>query len=286
MGPALRRDDARFRLLRTLGVLTLFFSAYFVARFPITPQMALVSSISVLFFALPSYLAVVKLLGKKSGLTLLAVIGLYALTIESSAIKLGFPYGNFTYFDVLGNKLFGLTPWTVAFAYPPIILLAYSFARTQRGRIFALGCGSRPAMTTRVPGMTTLTLFVATILATAIDLVLDPAAVKLGFWAWPTGGFFYNVPLVNFLGWLLTSFIGVSILHHFLKDTDLSASTTNSQPSRLTKFNLKTSGLMILIFWTSVNFWLHQVWPTLIGFTLCVILTTYEKHPKNSNSHR
>jgi bisanhydrobacterioruberin hydratase len=255
------------KFLLPLAAVILFFSAYFVARFPITPQMALVSSISVLFFALPSYLAVVKLLGKKSGLILLSVMGLYALIIESSAIKLGFPYGNFTYFDVLGNKLFGLTPWTVAFAYPPIILLAYSHARRK----------SYP-----LP----LTLFLATVLATAIDLVLDPAAVKLGFWAWPSGGLFYNVPLVNFLGWLLTSFIGVSILHHFLKNTDLSASTLNPQPSKLSKFNLKTSGLMILIFWTSVNFWLHQVWPTLIGIALCVILTTYEKHSKNSNSHR
>jgi putative membrane protein len=104
-------------------------SAYFVATQPITPQLAIASCVSVILFALPSYLAVVKLQGRKRGLAILAVLGAYALLIESSALATGFPYGSFTYTDVLGNKVFGLTPWTVAFAYPPILLLAFAVAR-------------------------------------------------------------------------------------------------------------------------------------------------------------
>jgi bisanhydrobacterioruberin hydratase len=216
-------------------------SAYFVATQPITPQMALVSSISVLFFAIPSYRAVLLLQGKKRTLALLALIGMYALFIESLAIKTGFPYGEFVYKDVLGNKIFGLTPWTVAFAYPPIIFLAYWFGRT-------------------VTKNTKKACAVATCTAVAIDTVLDPAAVKLGFWYWPSGGFFYNVPLVNFLGWVLTSAVSVYLVHAFFK---------RSKPSNLQ--GLYTSGLMIVWFWTWVNIWLGHLWPSFIGLVLMYV---------------
>ncbi len=45
----------------------------------------------------------------------------------------------------------------------------------------------------------------------AIDLFMDPLEVKLGMWSWPLGGFYFGVPLGNFVGWFivvsLTSFI-------------------------------------------------------------------------------
>lgn len=225
-------------------------SAYFVATQPITPQMALVSSLSVLFFAIPSYRAIVQLKGKKRGLALLALIGLYALFIESLAIKTGFPYGEFVYKDVLGNKIFGLTPWTVAFAYPPIIFLAYWYGRT---------------VTTNAKKA----CLAAVVTAVAIDTVLDPAAVRLGFWYWPSGGFFYNVPIVNFLGWVLTSIISVFIVHTFLKHT---------KPSNLQ--GLYASGLMIVWFWTWVNIWLGHLWPSCIGL---VLLAMFIRHIRGSN---
>lgn len=230
----------------TLGISTILaLSAYFVATQPITPRLAVVSSISVLFFALPSYMAVVKLTGKKRGLALLAILGFYALFIESLAIKTGVPYGEFVYKDVLGNKLFGLTPWTVAFAYPPIVMLTYWFARSRSKTIWHV-------------------LTTATLTAVAVDLVLDPAAVRLGFWYWPSGGFFYGVPLVNFLGWILTSLIAVSILHYFIKDIPTKKLT-----------GLIYSGLLVLWFWTWVNIWLGHIWPSVVGLALTGIFVRY-----------
>jgi putative membrane protein len=41
-----------------------------------------------------------------------------------------------------------------------------------------------------------------------IDLVLDPAAVALGFWAYPDG-LYHGVPASNYVGWLLSGTIGV-----------------------------------------------------------------------------
>ncbi len=229
------------KTVSVIGVL-LFLSAYFVASQPITPRLALVSSLSVIVFALPSYYAVVKSLGKKRGLWLLAALGMYALTIESLAIHTGFPYGNFTYTDVLGNKIFGLTPWTVAFAYPPILLLAYYAAHAfVKGSTFHKVAGTA-------------------LFAMLIDMVLDPAAVRLGFWYWDTPGFFYGVPLINFLGWLFTASVGAVLLHYLWGH--------RNQPT----LSLAYSGMAILWFWTAVNFWLQQWIPALLGLVISVYL--------------
>jgi putative membrane protein len=42
----------------------------------------------------------------------------------------------------------------------------------------------------------------ATVLA--IDLVLDPGAVAIGFWAYLDGGVYYGVPASNYAGWVLS----------------------------------------------------------------------------------
>ncbi len=203
-------------------------------------------SASVLLFAWPSYLAVLRLSGKKRAAALLGLLGLYALFIESLAIKTGVPYGEFVYKDVLGNKLFGLTPWTVAFAYPPIILLTYWFARKRHN--------SRH---------TAKIIFSTAFDAMLIDLVLDPAAVKLGFWYWSGGGFFYNVPLVNFLGWILTASIAAVLVHAFLRK------------QKNIPHAFAYSGLMVLWFWTWVNIWLGHLWPSVIGIALIWVFVRF-----------
>ncbi|MDQ5886002.1 MAG: bisanhydrobacterioruberin hydratase [Patescibacteria group bacterium] len=218
-------------------LISLFIAAFFTATQPIDAKMAFVSSIMVILFALPSYFAVVKTQGRKRGLLLLGILGAYALLIESSALATGFPYGDFIYNGLLGTKLFDLTPWTVAFAYPPILLLTYWFARKRHNDNDRLKI-----------------LFSTAFDAMIIDLVLDPAAVKLGFWQWKVPGFYYGVPLVNFLGWLLTGFIGALIIHKFWSKTKVPETVAYS-------------GLAILWFWTCVNIWLIQIIPAIIGLS-------------------
>ncbi len=41
----------------------------------------------------------------------------------------------------------------------------------------------------------------------AIDFFLDPVAVKLGEWSWPTGGQYFGIPWGNFVGWFLIAVI-------------------------------------------------------------------------------
>lgn len=236
------------RKLLVLIFIGLSISSFFVAIMPITPQLAVVSSLFVIVFALPTYWAVVRLLGRRKGFMALLCFGAYGLLIESLALAYGFPYGHFTYTDVLGTKLFGLTPWTVAFAYPPILLIAYAYAR-------------------RLSNKTSAVLPLTAIFATAIDTVLDPAAVRLGFWYWDNPGIYYGVPFINFAGWLLSCFIGAAIVHSFLR----------MQHKLLP--GLAWSGLAILVFWTLVNAWLGQWLPVIFGTLLCFY---FIKTSKNS----
>jgi putative membrane protein len=234
--------------------ISLFIAAFFTGTQPLRPEMATVSSIFVILFALPSYWAVISTKGWQRGSIVLLSLGVYALLIESSAIHTGFPYGDFIYNDLLGEKVFGLTPWTVAFAYPPILLLSYWMSRKILTNLADMNGG--------------LSLFLATagltaLFAMAIDLVLDPAAVALGFWNWESPGFFYEVPLINFLGWLLSGFIGGALLHSLWGKTE---------PPKA----LAYSGITILWFWTWINVFQTHVIPAVIGFGLLYVFVRHK----------
>lgn len=221
--------------------LALIIAAFFTATQPITPQMAIVSSIFVVIFALPTFIVIARRRGLRRGLGIIGALGLYALLIESSAIHTGFPYGDFIYNDVLGQKVLGLTPWTVAFAWPPILLLAYWFARKVVTDKYVLSVTA-----------------VTAVIAMLIDVVLDPAAVALGFWGWQVPGYYYGVPLVNFAGWLLSGFVGALILHVLWGKKDV--------PN-----GLSYSGIAILWFWTWGNVFLLQIIPSVVGLVLLIV---------------
>jgi putative membrane protein len=228
----------------TMTAIALFIAAFFTATQPLRPEMAIVSSIFVVVFALPSYFAVIKTRGKKRGMLILLALGIYALLIESSAIHTGFPYGDFIYNDLLGEKVFGLTPWTVAFAWPPLLLLAFWFTKSIK--------------TINITDSWWKTGMFTAFIAMSLDLVLDPAAVYLGFWEWSEPGFFYGVPLVNFLGWLLSCFIGAVILNFLWGKTKVPET-------------LSYSGIVVLWFWTIANVFMLQVIPAVVGFALLYV---------------
>lgn len=218
----------------------LVIGAFFTATQDITATHAKVSAVFILLFAAPTYFFIVKKLGSLKGIGLLLSLGVFALIVESSAINTGFPYGDFVYNELLGSKVFGLTPWTVSFAWPPILLLSYTLAMKIDKRLLFL------------------TLTYAALLAMVVDIVLDPAAVSLGFWYWSPPGFFYGVPLVNFAGWMLTGFFGAIIAWYFIR-------------KNISKEFLY-SGIAILWFWSWVNIFQWQLLPAVVGFALLLII--------------
>lgn len=207
-------------------------SGFFVARFPVRPELAIVSAIFVLVFAWPSYSAVVCWLGAKRGVGLLVVLGVYALVLETVAVKTGVPYGRFAYGPKIGTLLFDAVPWTVPFSWTPLALWALTLSQ---GRIFLAGA-----------------------LLVGVDLCLDPGAVAQSFWSYAAGGAYFSVPFSNFVGWLLSGSLGAWLGQRGLD-------WTSAPPEAM------TSGLLSIAFWTSVCLNMGLWVPGLIGVGLLAV---------------
>jgi len=229
-----------------------FISGFFVARFPVKPELAWVSSIFVLLMAMPSYLALCKWLGIKRALLCLIVLAIYAVVVEFIAVKTGLPYGEFRHFDKIGYRLFDTVPWTVPFAWTPLVLASYALAahrfEVARTRLFG-----------------------SALILVVIDLLLDPGTVAQKFWQYTHGGIldfaplnwrFYDVPFSNFLGWLLSGFFASLILMKTLPPDK-----SQVLPPR----GLLSSAFLVIVFWTSACLWMQLWLPALVGAALISI---------------
>ncbi len=100
--------------------------------------------------------------------------------LEAIGVASGFPFGSYTYSDVLAPSVLGV-PLVMAGAW--MILIAW--VRQME-----------------------LPPVIGALVMAAIDLTIDPlAANPLHFWTWRVPGPYYGVPLLNFGGWFGTSLL-------------------------------------------------------------------------------
>ncbi|GAB4312973.1 MAG: carotenoid biosynthesis protein [Methanobacteriaceae archaeon] len=222
-----------------ISAIALAVAAFFVTNVPINQDMAPISGFFIIALALPAYGALIRGLGWNKALIFIMVLSLYAIFIETLAIITGIPYSHFQYSGLIGLKLFGYTPYTVPFAYVPLFV----------------GCFYLAILLSKVKWKI---IIFSTLLVVVADLVLDPAAVALNFWTFQSGGFYYGVPLSNFLGWIITGFIASTITLCLLKDN----------LDDLIKVSGTVSSLfLILSFWSFVCLYMGLLIPSFIGFT-------------------
>jgi len=209
---------------------------FFVGKVPLTPQMSWVSSMAILGFAAPTLFAVYKSGMDRRIIVTLVGLSIFALGIEATSILTGFPYSRFVYGDMIGGRVAGLVPWTVPFAWVPLVIGAPARLATLRKHpLFFLFCG---------------------IYLMAIDLLLDPAAVKLGFWTYQYGSAYYDVPLQNFGGWVMTGTLA-SIVWTFAY-------------KRPTSGALISTLFLTCAFWSSVCLFKGLYIPAVIGAVLAL----------------
>jgi putative membrane protein len=143
----------------------------------------------------PLLVAVAPLIDRRAafGVTALAV---YAYGVEFVGLRTGLPYGDFHYVVDLGPTVAGV-PVGLPVFFLPLVCNGYLLC------LLLLGGRARSARI-RLP------VVVATVVA--MDLVLDPGAVALGFWRYAAAGPVYGVPLSNFAGWVLSATVAVLVL--------------------------------------------------------------------------
>ena len=122
--------------------------------------------------------------GAARGLGLVGSAGAVGFATELLGVATGKPFGHYTYGGGLGARWRGV-PLLAAAAWAmmarPSWVVAGLIARRRVPRI-ALAAGA----------------------LTAWDVFLDPRMVREGYWTWPGGGRYEDVPATNFLGWAVT----------------------------------------------------------------------------------
>lgn len=205
------------------------------------------AAVAIVAFALPTYIGVLRLKGFGRGLVTLVGLGVFTLAVLTAAVKTGLPFDKFHFGDALGYKLLDAAPWTLAFAYPPLLLGAFWLARKVTDSKWAI--------------------LLTTLFALGINIVLDPALTRMQLWSWETAGPFYGVPVLNFAGWFGVWLVGSLLLTRLWGDTP-------------TKRSLGYSLFAIVWFWAGVNLGLQQWLPGILGVVaggMVIILMWNEK---------
>lgn len=113
----------------------------------------------------------------KNPFLIIFLIWLFGYGIEIVGVKTGFPFGDYSYSEVLGWNFFEVPP-LIGINWLIVIWGAHSIARTIM-----------------VPSY--LRWLVTAVLAVGLDFLIEPVAIKFEFWYWHSP----SPPLENYLGW-------------------------------------------------------------------------------------
>jgi len=114
-------------------------------------------------------------------LALAVVVGTLGYLVEVLGVRTGRVFGDYAYGEVLGFKMLNV---------PLLIGLNWSML------VFAIGV---PVARTALP--TWAKVLVSSLMMVALDLLMEPVAIHLGFWTWEQG----VIPLQNYVAWGLIS---------------------------------------------------------------------------------
>jgi uncharacterized membrane protein len=134
-----------------------------------------------------------------------AVTLLVSNILENLSVLTGFPFGNYHY--TAGPQLF-LVPLSIGPFYAAVGYLAWTIATLLVGEVHP-GSGWLSAVGTPV---------IASFAMVAWDLAMDPTRATIErFWIWEHSGGFFGVPLGNFLGWSLTTYVFLQLFALYLR---------------------------------------------------------------------
>ena len=178
----------------TLGAVTLFASAEGLLPDPLRFNPALLL-FGVAVMRLPLLAGLAPVVTRRAAVGL-ALLGGYTYAVELVGVRTGYPYGAFEYGVDLGPMVGGI-PAALPLFFLPLVLNAYLLTLLMVGDAARRTVIRVPVVVAAVVGM---------------DLVLDPAAVAVGFWRYEAGGVYYGVPPLNFAGWVLSAVVAVTVI--------------------------------------------------------------------------
>jgi bisanhydrobacterioruberin hydratase len=234
-------------------------SGVFVTLLDFRPGFVWVSSLFLIALAVPSYYFFVKARGWR-GFFVLLLLSFFVYFIESVGVVSGFPYGFFNYTQRLGFFV-GVVPWTVSFGWVPLLLASWFLTE----KFFSLSFRKSVVFDYF---LFLKKLFVGAFIFMVFDFVLDPGAVSIGFWEWHKNGFYYGIPLSNFVGWFFSGLVGLLIVYFIVGENLNTNKSRNMSVSR----NVLFSAFFINLFWTVIVFMQGFIVPFIIGIFVALFL--------------
>jgi uncharacterized membrane protein len=131
---------------------------------------------------------------RRPAIIALAAIYIVSLTSELLGTTYGIPFGAYSYTTLLGPKWFDRVPLLIPLSWFTMSWAAWIIACRRTGGFQAVLLG--------------------TCLLVAWDLLLDPAMSRVtSYWIWGDKGNYYGMPWTNLLGWAITGFVLLAMLH-------------------------------------------------------------------------
>ncbi len=186
----------RFAIYALLGIYfasIFFFALKPILGWPIPRLLGLASTLFVWAFALSHALW---MLGWRHALAFFGIAFAVGLAFEAVGVATGWVYGGYHYSPRLGPMVFGV-PLLIPLSWFMVIYLAHAVSERLTGAGVQL----------RSPGRVLWFCIIGAVAATVWDVVADPQMVRTGLWAWERPGEFFGVPVHNFAGWFVTSFV-------------------------------------------------------------------------------
>lgn len=116
---------------------------------------------------------------------LIAALG---FVVEYIGATTGFPFGRYTYTELVQPQLLGTVPVAICAAWMMVVASAYEIANQLGFKRYGRN------------GM----LLVTATLVLILDLQIEPVAALInGYWHWHDSGPYYGVPTANFVAWWL-----------------------------------------------------------------------------------
>lgn len=136
----------------------------------------------------------------RRGILAALLILLLSWLVEHVGATTGFPFGTYSYTDVLQPKIAGVVPLPIPFAW--LLVVPAAVGVTERV-VERLAHDARPSL--RVTWSKVLT---AASFALLLDITIEPFAVHVNnYWVWSYAGGYYGIPASNFIAWWVTSLL-------------------------------------------------------------------------------
>ena len=144
---------------------------------------------------------------------------LVAFVSELSSINTGFPYGWYYYLDATKDRELWIlgVPFFDSLSYVFLAYCSYATALLIVSPVMAPR-GEFMSLETRAIRSSRAVLILAAFLQVFLDIIIDPVALQGNRWflgqiyGYRETGAHFGVPLTNYAGWLLTSFVLIYVL--------------------------------------------------------------------------